>query len=57
MQFCKKIALNADCLNFLKTTPASVMKPFKANGASLISDFHRASLSGNGLATSMPIYK
>ena len=31
-------------LELLKTTPASVMKRFKANEASLVSDFHRASL-------------
>ena len=29
-------------------TPASVMKRFKANGASLMSDFHRASLKMAG---------
>ena len=43
MQFCKKIALNVDFFNFLKMTPASVMRLFKANGASLMSDFYRAS--------------
>ena len=33
------------CLFFklFKMTPASVMRQFKANGISLISDFHRAS--------------
>ena len=40
MHFRKKFALNAD---FFKTTPASVMNRFKANGAGLMSDFHRAS--------------
>ena len=44
MQFCKKIALNADFLNFFKMTPASVMKRFKANGACLMFGFDRASL-------------
>ena len=40
----QEIALNADFFNFFKTTPASVMKRFKANGVSLMSDFYRASL-------------
>ena len=44
MQFWEKIALNADFLNFLQMTLASVMKRYKANGASLMSDFHRVSL-------------
>ena len=43
MQICKEIAINADFFNLFKTTPASVMKRLKANGVSLMSDFHRAS--------------
>ena len=34
---------NAVFFNFFKMTPALVMQRFKANGASLMSDFHRAS--------------
>ena len=41
-------------LSLFKTTPASVMKRFKGNGASLMFDFYRASL---GMATSMLNYK
>ena len=43
VQFCKKIAGNADFFNFLKWPLCQVMKQFKANGTSLMSDFHRAS--------------
>ena len=34
--------LKCGFLSLLKMTPASVMKRFKANGASLMSDLHRA---------------
>ena len=46
IEFCAVLQenrLKCGFLSFFKMTPASVMKRLKANGASLMSDFHRAS--------------